>query len=229
MSPTISRQINCPECGAAQEATLLESVNVTVEPALKEKVFQGTVNAVPCLHCGREIRPVANLLYHDRNQNFMIWLRPDGARTGEEMSRRLVQLNMTEKILRIVHDEAALLEKIRIFDNKLDDAIIEFLKFRLWPDISRRRSASYTGREIRFAGFKWPLLSFDVHDGGGAKNFTFPYEEYVKCAPSVVPARSRITRGAWWVVDWDFLTASGLATEEAQPEKKAASFAFWAK
>lgn len=212
-----SRRVNCPNCGVPQEVSMYETVNVTAEPAFKDQIFRRALNHTECPHCQSEI--LSELLYYDRSRNFMISLRPDGDRTGEELSRRKVRLIVEDMTLRIVHQYDDLIEKIRIFENKLDDCLIEFLKLTLWPKIASRKKARLPGNEIRLIGMTWPHLLFQLTLDGRRKEILLPYEDYLKCGPCVAPAKREICRGSWIVVDRRFISENVSEKSFAEGEK----------
>ncbi len=67
--------IKCP-CGKQFIAPLHSSINVSEEPAFKEKLLNGEINKVICPGCGEVIFAGRFLLYHDMEKNFMIWMAP---------------------------------------------------------------------------------------------------------------------------------------------------------
>jgi predicted nucleic-acid-binding Zn-ribbon protein len=76
-------EIDCPKCGAKQTETLWETINVTLNPELKEKLFQGEINRFRCKNCGNEAYISLPLLYHDMRKKYCVqyypfdWLEDD--------------------------------------------------------------------------------------------------------------------------------------------------------
>lgn len=62
----------CPQCGTTHEMTLWSSVNVTVDPHLKEEVMQQRINVFTCANCGHRSFANTSLLYHDMNERYCI-------------------------------------------------------------------------------------------------------------------------------------------------------------
>ena len=122
MSLSNSTIINCPSCNAEQKIDYFSSVNVTVDPSLKEKVLSAKINYQTCTHCKSEINPMSEFLYHDMEKKILLFLKID------ENSREDVSFDdFLEKgyIIRIVTNYPKLVEKIKLFDNNLNDKIIE--------------------------------------------------------------------------------------------------------
>ena len=55
---------------------LYSSINVSLEPQLKDKLLQGEINKVICPRCREAFFAGRFLLYHDVEKNFMIWMAP---------------------------------------------------------------------------------------------------------------------------------------------------------
>jgi len=199
MSLITSHSVDCPCCGAGVSVPLYESVNVSLEPALKERVLKRTLNCADCPTCGETVAVEADLLYHDMQKQLMVWLRLDKLRE--------CQLPLQHHTLRIVHSYDALIEKVLIYETSLDDCVIELLKYILWPDASGRKPEEYRGDEIRFTGEEGGDLSFLLFAPEGTKGFSFPKSEVPELAPLVAKARANAPAGSWHVVDRDFLLA----------------------
>lgn len=130
MSLSSEKNITCPKCGLAQPCTLWDSVNVTANPELKQRILQRELNQFICRACGHRAILAKNLLYHDMEQKLMLWLVPtDEGQPGTSMDLDLKQLPQLENyIMRQVGKYNALLEKIRIFEDKQNDCFVELLK-----------------------------------------------------------------------------------------------------
>ena len=69
-------EIDCPDCGSKQNTKIFESINVSVNPELKEELFQGRINLFRCKSCGNEASIPAALLYHDMTKRFCVQFYP---------------------------------------------------------------------------------------------------------------------------------------------------------
>ena len=72
MSKTQTVKITCPKCGEEFDFTYYESINVTLNPELKDSVLYGNVFKAICPKCGCVTTVVHELLYHDMDHKFMI-------------------------------------------------------------------------------------------------------------------------------------------------------------
>lgn len=76
MSQKMLLQLKCPNCGNIQETTVWTSVNVTKNPELKEKLFDGEINTLRCEKCNEKNFINSPLLYHDMEQRFCVQYYP---------------------------------------------------------------------------------------------------------------------------------------------------------
>lgn len=70
------REIECPECHLKQEVEIWESVNVSLDPNLKRKLFEGHINFLKCQKCAHEFPIDVPLLYHDMEKQFLVQYIP---------------------------------------------------------------------------------------------------------------------------------------------------------
>lgn len=64
-------EVKCPNCGQIHNLDLYDSVNVKVNPELKEKVYSGEINVFPCAK-GQLLQ---GFLYTDEDR--WIWVNPE--------------------------------------------------------------------------------------------------------------------------------------------------------
>ena len=69
MSPT---DLQCPQCGNTQKTMVWSSLNVTLDPDLKDRLYAGEVNVFECEDCGEKVWINAPLLYHDMTNEFCV-------------------------------------------------------------------------------------------------------------------------------------------------------------
>lgn len=74
MSKMRTIKLTCPECGEEFEFDIYDSVNVSLDPNLREKVIDGSLFAAICPKCNHLEVLVHPFLYHDMERKFMIQL-----------------------------------------------------------------------------------------------------------------------------------------------------------
>lgn len=121
----------CPHCQSMQEVNYYQSVNVTIDPALKQKVLSGTLNTNMCTACNREINIVSGFLYHDMANRIMLELALGENDIDEGKEAIIKDLINKGYIYRKVHEYGRLIEQIKIFDQKLNDKIIANVSARM--------------------------------------------------------------------------------------------------
>ncbi len=68
--------LECPKCGARQTVSLYDSINVSIDPSLKEKLFKGEINVFQCERCDQKIFVANPLLYHDMEKHLLVQFYP---------------------------------------------------------------------------------------------------------------------------------------------------------
>lgn len=153
--------LNCPQCGAENQVTVWESVNVTLDPDLKEMVLTGSLFQHKCHACSFTGGIAHPCLYHDMDRKLLIYLMP--AAKGGEADLADMDLSpfpaemMDGYIMRRVATVDRLREKVMILDSGKDDRVVELYKRHLLERISdagtdfRPAEAYYeAGEEGRF-------------------------------------------------------------------------------
>jgi len=165
----------CPECGKENEVELWCSINPEEQPELKKKLLDGSLFTFTCTHCGHKSLLGYDLIYHDAGKRVII----DELATGslEEHVKLLDELRYkqlgeeTEGYrFRIFDSPNRMREKAMIFDNGLDDRIIEIIKLYYFtgvklqhPDITAVYFAARDGRYLlEFTSPSAPLMA-EIH------------------------------------------------------------------
>ena len=126
---------NCPKCKQEAETTIYDSINVSLDPDLKEKFMKGRFFNVKCPHCHKEITLPYGFIYHDMGKKLMFFFSPypknEAEEEGEEefdVQSLLSNAKFKDYTYRDVHGEMRLREKIQIADAEFNDIAIEFIK-----------------------------------------------------------------------------------------------------
>ncbi len=139
MSKRNSVKITCPKCKKESDFQIWESINIQLDPEMKEQVLNGEAFLFKCPDCGEEAYVNYSVLYHDMEKRIMIYLLPDveeeikaAAQFMSGMDENNLGLDLsaiTEGYSnRIVTSLRELQEKIYISDAGYDDRIIEIMK-----------------------------------------------------------------------------------------------------
>lgn len=129
MSKEITLDTVCPNCGFHQEVQYWGSINSDLNPELKARLMEGELNTYTCRQCFEVIQLGAATLYHDMSRGFMIYLLHDKEQHKQAEKELAGFIAMLPNYrFRFVDQELHLIEKIRIFEDGLDDRIVELLK-----------------------------------------------------------------------------------------------------
>lgn len=71
-----SIELECPRCGERQNTPIYDSINVSLDPILKEKLFRGEINLFRCEKCEENFFLQIPFLYHDMEKNILVQFYP---------------------------------------------------------------------------------------------------------------------------------------------------------
>jgi hypothetical protein len=146
MSERVDTTYTCPECGEISELSMWKSINVTLNPELKPKLLDGSLLTFICPLCDCNQGVAYPLLYHDQDKRFMVWLMPETDGGPEELNTpefAKMSALMQGYRLRVVTTFDRLLEKIFIFDNEMDDRVLELLREVLVNSVFEKHGITY--------------------------------------------------------------------------------------
>lgn len=152
----IEDSVICPECGHEQVLHIIPSVNVTLDPEMREKVLTGEIFLFTCEKCGFSGFAGYPFIYEDKETEggFLIYLEPDCEERevgvdGDVADQVLLQ-NMTMRLVTTVNE---LKEKIFAFESGLDDRVLELFK-TLALSKMESDNAEQIPDELRFTGME---------------------------------------------------------------------------
>jgi hypothetical protein len=135
MSYTDKITLTCPICKLDHEATLQRRIDVSEQKDSKEKLLKGEYFHFVCPDCGYTSELHYGSLYVDRDIRELIYLAEEkeaeqsvAEKAAEKSADDLFFWKSGDSLLRIVHSAKDLREKILIFENGLDDRIVEMCK-----------------------------------------------------------------------------------------------------
>mgnify|MGYP003291339181 CR=1 FL=1 len=124
------QSLPCSRCGERHNVVIHSGINVSENPELKAKVLDGSAFLWECPHCGQLNLIKGTPLYHDPEEKIMIWVTGGDYKIEEQVSASFDVSALPEGYtLRFVADTGSLIEKVKIFDDGLDDIAIELCKY----------------------------------------------------------------------------------------------------
>ena len=153
----MKRRITC-YCEHDFEAELPEEADCAASPEVEGDILSGAFMSLRCPECGKLLKPEFPFRYRDSGRKVDIFLLPELDR-GAYLRGSLE--NVPADVERVVIGFPELQEKIRVVNAKLDDRVVEVLKFHLY----QKASEQHAEKEIRiyFASRGGGALTFDVH------------------------------------------------------------------
>lgn len=195
-------RVRCPACGREHEATLVQTIDTTENPADKAKLLAGELNVLACA-CGKRTQLAANILYSDKARGYFCQVVPGGEQAMAEAAAAFAASGVTGT-RRLVPSQNALIEKVKLLDAGLQDWTVEMIKVLLLASISsvgQSPPSSTSGGELeRVLLFeeadddviRWVMFNED----GAAERVSSPRAQYAKLAERPAPNELRIDR-AW--------------------------------
>lgn len=145
MTLSSAEEITCPRCGCPVPVRLYQSINVTVDPDLLDRVMDREINTFECGGCGQPVQVISPLLIHDMQRHWWFCLA-DPNTSGEDPESNARQfLDQIGKVLgkmnlpvtefmqtyrfRLVYSMNELVELIGICEDGYEDRTLILLKF----------------------------------------------------------------------------------------------------
>jgi len=187
------------------------TVNVTLDPELKQKLLDHSLTTSRCEQCGHTTNVNYNLLYHDKDAKLMILLAP-GEQKASELSPLTASNAVEGIVLRRVDALNGLIEKVRIAEDGLDDRLVEVLKLVLRDKLPEERGGELQllyDRMVDDAG-DGQQMKFAAFTKEGTKSLVAPMQVYDRLKESVSPALASLDEQGWNWLDVDAQCASWL-------------------
>ena len=145
--------ITCPQCKTQSEFVVWDSINVDLDPEMRDKVLNNEAFQWHCPHCGAKAYIPFGTLYHDMRHKFMLMFTPDEPTDHDKYETTDIPEPLggttDQYTFRCVYGINNLKEKIHIFEHELNDVAIEKLKYILTHYVD---DFAYDDEEIFFAG-----------------------------------------------------------------------------
>lgn len=151
--------LSCPKCGKMHTLPKYTLINVTEKPEYKEMLLKNQLFLFGCEECGLKAPLTYDCIYLDRKKKLVIAMSLEEPKEWKELVEELAGQTGYQK--RIVDNINDMKEKILIFDNLLDDRIVEMSKVMLLKqlenemkdDVLQNVLFDYSGSEMFFIVF----------------------------------------------------------------------------
>lgn len=138
------KKLKCPQCGAEIMFKVKKEIDIPDDLVYKKKILNNKLFTMSCKKCGFGTPAEYYCRYNDMDQRYLIWVMPkftpEDRKKIEIHNERIktddvLRLARIDYRMRAVKDDMDLKEKIIIFDDNLDDRIIELMKVATVPYI----------------------------------------------------------------------------------------------
>ncbi len=174
--PKTTKIATCPNCGKHCGLDIWNTITATLEPDARLALLNGQLFIHTCPDCDTPNRMDYSTIYNDPERGFMINYvnNQNDYNEGIRMLNGLMDPENSDEnslarsyIYRMVTSQNALREKVLIFENGLDDRIIEMVKVLLLIDM-HKKMPDYKFTEILFSltpegGFELHLLGDPIY------------------------------------------------------------------
>ncbi|MBQ3125322.1 MAG: CpXC domain-containing protein [Clostridia bacterium] len=213
MSINLKQSVKCPKCSQMSDITVWSSITVKDSPDLKSDLLSGKINMFKCPSCENMALMPHPMLYHDEEKRLMISFSPTNDpvlkeqmfQNVKESSSKSGELEKLEGYnLRFITEYNELLEKVLIFDNELNDKVIEVIKLMiLSQDVEKSEQ-----RNCRFGKICDDGLEFMIHDfiENQVYTSTVPKSSYDTVYKSLLESGMKPYSFDWEVVDSTYAT-----------------------
>lgn len=205
----------CSACGAENMGTMWQSVNVTVNPELAERILDGSLFAVRCQQCSRSGYFNYSVHFHDMERHHYYFYhspREQMTQRDRESFEDMSQQFGPAYLFRHVYDPNHFLEMVRIWHDDLDDMAMLCFRLLLGFQVEQAQGVypillqyqhRIAGPEVKFA--YTVLLTEDSEPMA----MMAPAYLYANLLPKVEQLKPRFFPGGKWI-DWTKKTASQL-------------------
>ena len=128
--------VTCPKCNKEHSIRIWRSINTTLDPEMKAAVRDRSAFLFTCPSCDEKTYMDYGFLYHQMEDRIMIHYASTDENAdeiyemlnGNDPTGMITEMRKNNYLIRIVRSQNELREKIAIFDEGLDDRIIEIFK-----------------------------------------------------------------------------------------------------
>ncbi|MBR2794240.1 MAG: CpXC domain-containing protein [Solobacterium sp.] len=201
-SRTIS--YTCPYCGRELGLEVFDSVIADDSPDLRDRCLSGDLFRVSCPHCKQEYMVQYPLVYIDRARRFVLFLNEN-----EELP--MMVKNLAETLvkagyrLRRTPTLAEFTEKIQIFEDDVDDRLVELAKYdSLIEFIDNKKGSAADVTAIDYQRTENGVMKINVRTGDKGMSFLIPLtmiEEELNMSPEryELNADFPVVNAAWLI------------------------------
>lgn len=177
----------CEFCGKPFDTVIYDSVNVDLDPELRDKILNGSLFMHECPHCRKKNAILAPMVYHDMKNRFMIFSGDyEYVYSGyESTENKYIPKDVADSYRYVgATNYEELTNKIIALENSLDHRIVElvncFTGIKLNEKISKERGMEVDAVRLNYddKGALIVVLDLRSEKESGYATLPFNYELY---------------------------------------------------
>lgn len=224
------KKFTCPNCKKEIMFKVKQEIDIPDDAVYKKKIMENRLFAIKCKNCNFGMPVVYHVAYNDMDQKYLIRVIPKIDKTAVDninaynaqlKEDRALQLARKDYRLRAVRDEMDLKEKIIIFDEGLDDRIVEIMKVSCANYIREGMKIQSEIMEFRFTKlpksgeYRFTVLFKDTQP----LILNFDMKQYEDIKEQVGPLIESRTAYGFNIIDAHWATDTFMAYVEANKEE----------
>jgi glutaredoxin len=225
MSTYHMEDYTCPYCHQSFPVSVCDTIESDTDPDIKERLLSGNLFVVRCPHCRMDSSITSPLTYIDADRGYTLrLLNAFQHETAESLNEMLEQnrqagpyaFRVAAMQYRAVYSLPDLQEKIRIFDNDLNDKVIELTKLFVAARMEKETDA--TAEDIFLAPgvppVETPIAFYITTTDGRRAAVDFPHDLYELMEECFSSATAPVTPGRYEIIDRSWAVHIARASTE---------------
>ncbi len=174
MKEPVTAMYTCPYCGREFEVETYQSINAEEED-LRDRCISGDLFRVSCPHCKKEYMVQYPFVYLDKRHKFVLWI----SEKEVPASLRGISdpLHMQGYRFRRIPALKELPEKIQVFEDELDDRLVELAKYDCFIEfVDNKKGNPEDITSIEYQRTENQVMKINVRTGDRGMAFLIPVD-----------------------------------------------------
>ena len=153
--------VSCPSCLKDGEFIKYETINITENPLMRNKIMNRQIFTYVCPHCGDAIIVSYDCVYIDTENKYCVAL------ISNKIPPAVDGISAQDYTVRIVSTINDFVEKIALFEDGIDDRVCELCKLFLEESYEEQNNAEllaayYSGKDMENENLHFYLIGDDA-------------------------------------------------------------------
>ena len=162
----------CPYCRKEMEIEVFDKVNAQEDPDLQERCASGDLFKTSCPHCKQDFMVQYPLVYIDTANKFILWLSQEEHPEIGNLTRPLIQQGYRLRRCSTIREFT---EKIAIFEDGMDDVVVELAKYDSFIEfIDNKKGTAEEITSIEYQRCENEVMKINIRTGDQGMSFLIP-------------------------------------------------------